>query len=454
MTGLQTAISSLVESIQAAGPSTHRVSVAVCWPETADVIGWMASQPIYPQFFWQARDGRETVVALGQLQTFSEPVAAEQAVRGQQRVWGGQSFDSRTVHNRRCLSAFFFLPALELSQTPQGWQLSANLAPEHKERTVQVLQQLVPSVARIPAIRCGIRHRSDTPDFAQWSETLDQALHAIEQGALDKVVLARRTTLSLDGTLTPAQLLQASRSKNHSSFHFMLAQDARHGFVGSTPERLFLRQAESCRTEALAGTIARGHGEAEDYRLAQWLLEDSKNRYENQLVVDDIVQRLTPCCSELAVAGTPELVKLRQIQHLKRSISAALNIGVTSAALLECLQPTAAIAGLPRDAALGFIETHEPFARGWYSGAVGYIGQAQSEFCVAIRSALMQDGELHLFAGAGIVPGSTAVSEWQELERKTETLSHLLGAENTAPEIPMTLDMAPTRERNRERNTA
>lgn len=454
MTGLQTAITSLVERIQAASSSTHRVSVPAHWPEDADVIGWMASQPVFPKFFWQPRDSHDKVVALGQLQTFSDPVTAEQAVRDQQRVWGGQSFDGRTARNRRCLSAFFFLPALELSQTPQGWQLSANLMPAHKERTVQVLQRLVPSVARLPAMRCRIRHRTDTPGYSQWSETLDQALDAIERGSLDKVVLARRTTLALDGTLTPAQLLQASRSRNHHCFHFMLAQDARHGFVGSTPERLFLRQAEHCQTEALAGTIARGHGEAEDYRLAQWLLEDGKNRYENQLVVDDIVQRLTPCCAGLDVARTPELVQLRQVQHLKRGIRGRLQRGSSGAALLERLQPTAAVAGLPRDEALAFITQHEPFARGWYSGAVGYLGHTQSEFCVAIRSALIQDDQLHLFAGAGIVPGSTAASEWQELERKTETLSHLLGPDHPAPEMAMTPARAPAREQNRERNTA
>ncbi|UXI00474.1 isochorismate synthase MenF [Photobacterium sp. TY1-4] len=451
MTGIQTAITSLVELIQGAGPSTRRVSVPLCWPAHADMIGWMDSQPIFPKFFWQARDTQETVVALGQLETFSDPALAEQSIDGQQRVWGGRSFDGLTPRNRYCQSAFFFLPVMELIQTHQGWQLAANLDPADKAGTVQQLRRLVPSVARVPAIRSGIRQRTDSPDFDQWSMMLDDALHAIETSALDKVVLARRTTLSLDGSISPAQLLQASRQKNHHSFHFMMAQDARHGFVGSTPERLFLRQEAHCRTEALAGTIARGQNEAEDYRLAQWLLEDGKNRYENQLVVDDIVQRLAACGATLDVAETPTLVRLRQVQHLKRAISGVLNAEVTSAALLDTLQPTAAIAGLPRDEALAFIAAHEPFARGWYSGAVGYIGCAQSEFCVAIRSALLEGDELHLFAGAGIVPGSTAASEWQELERKTETLSHLLGAESTAPGTP---GESSTREPHRERHTA
>ena len=79
---------------------------------------------------------------------------------------------------------------------------------------------------------------------------------------------------------------------------------------------------------------------------------------------------------------------------------------IYNADLLDNLQPTAAIAGLPRDKALDFISTHEPFARGWYSGAVGFLSRQRSEFCVAIRSALIMGEEIHLFAGAGIVPGS------------------------------------------------
>ena len=56
---------------------------------------------------------------------------------------------------------------------------------------------------------------------------------------------------------------------------------------------------------------------------------------------------------------------------------------------------------------------------------MGYIGQQHSEFCVAIRSAMISGDDLHLFAGAGIVPGSVADSEWKELDRKTSTLCSL-----------------------------
>jgi menaquinone-specific isochorismate synthase len=73
-----------------------------------------------------------------------------------------------------------------------------------------------------------------------------------------------------------------------------------------------------------------------------------------------------------------------------------------------------------------YINKNEPYKRGWYAGAVGYIGGEQSEFCVAIRSALVNKNSIKLYAGAGIVQGSEAECEWQELDDKVSTILTLL----------------------------
>jgi menaquinone-specific isochorismate synthase len=126
------------------------------------------------------------------------------------------------------------------------------------------------------------------------------------------------------------------------------------------------------------------------------------------------------------------LICLRQVQHLKRKIYASLSPGVNGVHLLGALQPTAAVAGLPREEALQYILSNEPFCRGWYAGSMGYISHQKAEFCVAIRSASMMGNQINLYAGAGILPGSDAEFEWQELDRKMSTLLSLF---NT-PELP------------------
>ena len=82
------------------------------------------------------------------------------------------------------------------------------------------------------------------------------------------------------------------------------------------------------------------------------------------------------------------------------------------------LYPNPAIAGYPVKNSLKRIEEIERFDRGWYSGPFGWIGCNSAEFVVAIRSALIIDNFLHLYAGAGLVNGSDPASEWKELDNK------------------------------------
>lgn len=142
------------------------------------------------------------------------------------------------------------------------------------------------------------------------------------------------------------------------------------------------------------------------------------------LVVEDICQRLQSEASTLDVLP-PQVVRLRKVQHLRRCIWTELAAPDDSRCLLQ-LQPTAAVAGLPRRATLAFIQRHEPFSREWYAGSAGYLSLAQSEFCVALRSAKVNHDTLRLYAGAGIVSGSDAQQEWQEIDNKAAGLRSLL----------------------------
>ncbi len=425
MTELQKAIASLLDLIASSHPDTSRLMVPLVWEANCDPVDWLEAQPLFPKFYWRSRDEREEVLAIGQIRTFTSARSAETALGEGQRIWGGSSFDGRTERANRCLQSFFFLPRVEISRQDGRWTLAVNLC-EDRQRIISALQALVENVKCKGEIQCNVLKKDYSPCYPEWENMVETALDAISDAQFEKVVLARRTTVTLDQPIPPAQLLKTSKQRNARAFHFMFALDSKHCFVGSTPERLFARQEGELATEALAGTIGRGKSEQEDDTLADWLMNDAKNIYENKLVVDDILSRLNPWCQDLYADDTPHLVKLRHVQHLRRSIRATLDHGISNSALLENLQPTAAIAGLPRDKAIDFIHHHEPFARGWYSGAVGYISDERSEFCVAIRSALILENELHLFAGAGIVPGSQPQSEWKELDRKTATLLNLI----------------------------
>ncbi|MBV7299561.1 isochorismate synthase [Enterovibrio paralichthyis] len=425
MTDLTQAIVRLVSSLSTATPIPHQITYPFVWSERTDPVEWLAAQPLFPKFYWQTRDGLEEVLALGQVKTFTDPAAAEKVLAPGQRIWGGKAFDGKTERNQRCLQSFFFLPQIELARRDGNWTITVNVS-EDLLKVRASLSKLTGGCPSLNAPHCDILETEHSPAFPQWAEMVKNALSTIGTSALQKVVLARKSSLKLDRALSAFQLLKASRDANTANFHFLLALDEKHCFLGATPERLFWRSGQDVYTEALAGTIGRGKNADEDLQLATWLLNDEKNIYENRLVVDDISQRLAPFSESLNIEQTPHLVRLRKVQHLKRDIEGQLARSVDSATLLSALQPTAAVAGLPRNDAVNFIASNEPFARGWYSGSVGYLSPDQSEFCVAIRSALVMKDTLHLFAGAGIVPGSDAKSEWKELDRKMSTLRSLL----------------------------
>ncbi len=189
-------------------------------------------------------------------------------------------------------------------------------------------------------------------------------------------------------------------------------------FLGATPERLFLRQGRHLQTEVVAGTRRRGDDPTEDERLAAELRASSKEQLEHDIVRKSIRQRLHSCVQDLQVDAQASVLQLPRKQHLYSYVQGTLRCDVTDGELIERLHPTPAVGGYPTDNALAEIDQLEPFERGWYAAPVGWIGAEAAEFAVAIRSGLLTGDALALYSGAGIVPGSTAEAEWDEIEHK------------------------------------
>ncbi|WLI77831.1 isochorismate synthase MenF [Kosakonia sp. H02] len=388
-----------------------------------DPLTWLASQPVYPQFYWQQRSGEDEAAALGALIPFSALPLAQQFLQQHPedvRVWGVNAFDPT--------QGALFLPRLEWRREGgravlRLYLYSDSSLHDDAQRAADFLAALVESkpLGNVQQPCLGQRH---FPEWEEWETLISRALDTLKSGELDKVVLARATDYRFASAVNAASLMAASRRLNHHCFHFMYAFDAQHAFLGSTPERLWRRRGVALRTEALAGTVANHDDDPQAQRLADWLMSDDKNQRENMLVVEDICQRLQHQTGALEVLP-PQVVRLRKVQHLRRCIWSDLHTP-DDALCLQLLQPTAAVAGLPRREARAFIARHEPFEREWYAGSAGYLSREQSEFCVALRSAKLSGDTVRLYAGAGIVPGSDAQQEWQEIDNKAAGLRSLL----------------------------
>jgi menaquinone-specific isochorismate synthase len=266
----------------------------------------------------------------------------------------------------------------------------------------------------IPALN----RRSDRPGRNDWTSAVARTLEGIRENRFQKIVLARNSTLAFDIPVNAARVLNVLESRSVNAFHFCFQPDRDHAFIGASPERIYRRDGRRLRTEAIAGTRRRGTTPDEDQGLAEDLLHSDKDRREHQIVVDGIEASLGPIVEDLAADEVPTVLKLAHNLHLVTRFRGMLKTGIHDGRVLTALHPTAAVGGSPSDVALREIETLEPFDRGYYAAPVGWVERGAAQFVAGIRSALVEHDRVHLFAGAGIVEGSSPEDEWDEIEGK------------------------------------
>ncbi len=264
-----------------------------------------------------------------------------------------------------------------------------------------------------------ILHRSDSPSFPEWESNVNTALEQIGKGLLQKVVLARSTVILLEKPVSPWDMLAKLKEHHHPSTTLFLVQRSPvTAFIGATPEKLYQRKGKEIRTMALAGTCQRGSGPDEDYFLRQELLASEKEQHEVAIVHRELMASLETLCQSMKSDDKPSILETRNLFHLLYSLQGELRPDIADRQLLQLLHPTPALGGAPRAKALRLIKTLEPFRRGWYGAPLGWFSEDEADVAVGIRSAMIQNNKVHLFAGAGIVTGSDPAKEWEELDNK------------------------------------
>ncbi len=261
--------------------------------------------------------------------------------------------------------------------------------------------------------------RFERREAGDYRGAVAQALERIAAGEFKKIVLARAQNLTADRPLHPLRVLNGLRQRFPDCYAFSCARGAGPSFIGASPERLVRVSQGRVETEALAGSIRRGAGASEDAALAAALLRSEKDRREHREVLDDIVARLTPLGLVPECAETPQVRRLANVQHLHTAVQAPLPEGTGLLDVLAALHPTPAVGGSPREGAVTRIRELEGFPRGLYAGALGWLNaRGGGEFFVGIRSARVDGAQARVYAGAGIVAGSTPDKEFAETELK------------------------------------
>ena len=256
----------------------------------------------------------------------------------------------------------------------------------------------------------------------EFKAAVRRAKQYIVDGDIMQVVLSQR--MSKPFKASPLALYRVLRTLNPSPYMFYFNFEDFH-VVGASPEilvRLEHQDGERRVTvRPIAGTRKRGATLAEDEALAADLLADPKERAEHLMLLDlgrnDI--------GRVAKTGTVKvsdpfiIERYSHVMHIVSNVDAELKDDEGALGVLKATFPAGTVSGAPKVRAMEIIDELEPSKRGIYAGSVGYLGfNGDMDLCIAIRTAVIKDGRIHVQAGAGIVADSDPDSEWQETLNK------------------------------------
>ena len=260
-------------------------------------------------------------------------------------------------------------------------------------------------------------------DRDEYIAAVKSAKEAIVSGEVVQVVLARRQSFDA-GQITGLDLYRSLRRVSPSPYLFFVRMPD-FEVVGASPELLLRVEADHLLTHPIAGTRPRGATAAADDDLSRDLLADRKERSEHVMLVDlarnDIGRVAKP--GSVAVSRYAQVERFSHVQHLVSHVEGDLRPGRDALDALRAVFPAGTLSGAPKVRAMQLIAEFEKERRGIYGGAVGYLGYDGSlDTAIAIRSAVLSNGRIHLHSGAGIVAGSVPEQEFEETEQKSAAI--------------------------------
>ncbi|MCX8086233.1 MAG: anthranilate synthase component I [Rhodocyclaceae bacterium] len=251
-----------------------------------------------------------------------------------------------------------------------------------------------------------------------------RAKQYIVDGDIMQVVLSQR--MSRPFAASPLALYRALRTLNPSPYMFFF-DFGDFQVVGASPEILVRLESEGetrkITVRPIAGTRRRGATPSEDAALAADLLADEKERAEHLQLLDlgrNDVGRVAKV-GTVKVTDRYLIERYSHVMHLVSNVEGELKDDEGPLSVLKATFPAGTVSGAPKVRAMEIIDELEPTKRGIYAGAVGYLGfNGDMDLAIAIRTAVVKDGQIYVQAGAGIVADSDPDAEWQETLNKAK----------------------------------
>jgi anthranilate synthase component 1 len=294
-------------------------------------------------------------------------------------------------------------------------------------RLDELEKQLAQPVPELPAMNLsadGISEKDFVSSFGEqeFKQSVDKIKDYVMAGDVMQVVPSQRLSAPFDAS--PINLYRALRRLNPSPYMYFLDMGDFH-IVGSSPEVLARLEDGEVTVRPIAGTRKRGETAEEDQAMEDEMLADPKEIAEHLMLIDlgrNDVGRISKTGS---VEVTEKMVVERysHVMHITSNVTGQVVDGMGSLEVLKATLPAGTLSGAPKIRAMEIIDELEPVKRNIYGGAVGYIGwNGNMDTAIAIRTAVIKDGMLHVQAGAGVVADSIPELEWKETMNKARAV--------------------------------
>ena len=234
--------------------------------------------------------------------------------------------------------------------------------------------------------------------------------------------------LAFSSPLSPAEVFSTLSAQQHVAYSAFLNIEGQ-AIVSLSPELFFETQGDRIVTRPMKGTMPRGLDLADDERMAHLLRNDEKNRSEHVMIVDLLRNDLGRICrsGSVEVEDPFSVERYDTLHQMTSTVVGKLHPGIAFYDIFRGLFPSGSITGAPKHRTMQIIHELERQCRGVYTGAIGFIGPNRSSvFNVAIRTLVMQDGEVTMGVGGGIVADSKPEDEYRECLLKASFLTRRL----------------------------
>lgn len=265
----------------------------------------------------------------------------------------------------------------------------------------------------------------------KYVESVERIKEEIRSGEAFQVVLSQRFEMECESD--PFDVYRMLRLHNPSPYMYLFRFKDGLSIVGSSPEALVKVTDGEVMVHPIAGTRKRSLDQSEDVRLGEELLSDPKERAEHLMLVDLGRNDLGRVCKSgsVKVVEFMQLERYSHVMHIVSTVLGELGNGKIAIDALYSVFPAGTLSGAPKPRAMEIIEDHEPFRRGIYGGAIGYVDfTGNLDTCIAIRTAIIKEGRAYVQAGAGIVADSIPVNEEEECRNKAAAVLGAIAAAN------------------------